>query len=87
LGISSAALGSYSLQIRMFRFIRKHHLFASFASHLLRNIRTKSDTNIQFDAQQMHVKASIRIRANIRYKFSHAGEYSLQNIRFEANIR
>jgi hypothetical protein len=34
----------------------------------------------------MHVKANIRLRANIRYKFSHAGEYLLQNIRFEANI-
>jgi hypothetical protein len=43
--------GSYSLHIRMFRYIRKHYLFASFASYSLQYIRTNSHTNIRFDAK------------------------------------
>jgi hypothetical protein len=43
--------GSYSLHIRMLRYIRKHHLFASFASYSLQNIRTNLHTNIRFDAK------------------------------------
>jgi hypothetical protein len=43
--------GSCSLHIRMFRNIRKHHLFASFASYSLQNICTDSHTNIRFDAK------------------------------------
>jgi hypothetical protein len=35
----------------MFLYIRKHHLFASFASYSLHNIRTDSPTNIRFDAK------------------------------------
>ncbi len=35
----------------MFRYIRKHHLFASFTSYSLQNIRTNSHTNIRFDAK------------------------------------
>ncbi len=65
---------SYSLHIR------KHHLFASFASYSLRNIRTNSYKNFRFDTKQMHVEVDIRFRANIRYTLSHAGEYSPQNI-------
>jgi hypothetical protein len=34
----------------------------------------------------MHVEANICFRANIRFPFSHAGEYSLRNTCFEANI-
>jgi hypothetical protein len=34
--------GSYSLHIRMFRYIRKQHLFAPFASYSLQNKRTDS---------------------------------------------
>jgi len=78
--------GYYLLHIRMFRYIRRHHLFASFASYSLRNIHTKSYTNIRFDAKQMHVGANICFGANIRFPFSHAGEYSLRNSCFEANI-
>jgi hypothetical protein len=40
--------GSYSLHKRMFQYIRKHHLFASFASYTLQNIRTDWHTNIRF---------------------------------------
>ncbi len=64
----------------MFRFLRQNHLFASFASYSHQNIRTNLFTDIQFDAKQMHVEAYIRLT------FSHAGEYSLQYIHFEANI-
>jgi hypothetical protein len=45
--------GSYSLHIRMFRYIRKQHFFASFASYSLQNIRTDSHTNIRFDAKNI----------------------------------
>jgi hypothetical protein len=76
----------FSLHIGMFQHICKHHLFASFTSYLLQNIRTNSRTNIRFYVKQIHVEANIRFRANIRFIFSHTGEYSLQNIRFEANI-
>jgi hypothetical protein len=38
--------GSYSLHIRMFQYIRRHHLFAYVASYSLQNIRTNSNTNI-----------------------------------------
>ena len=37
--------------------------------------------------QKIHVATSIRFRANIRLRYSHTGEYLLQNIRIEANIR
>jgi hypothetical protein len=42
----------------------------------LLHIRTNLHTNIWFDAKQIHVEANIRFRANIRFKFSHTGEYS-----------
>jgi hypothetical protein len=74
---------SYSLHILMFRYIRKHHLFASFS---LQNIPTNTHTNIQVDTKQIHVEANICFRENIRFTFSHIGEYSLQNICFEANM-
>jgi hypothetical protein len=61
---------SYSLHIRIFRYICKHHLFASFASYSLQNIRPNSHTNIQFDATQIHfgeyLNQNIRFEANIR---------------------
>jgi hypothetical protein len=69
----------------MFRYIRKHHLFASFASYSLQNIRTDLHTNIRFDAKNTFA-ANIRFRANIRLRFSHTGEHLLQNIRLEANF-
>jgi hypothetical protein len=75
-----------SLYICMFQYICKQHLFASFASHSLQNIRINSHTNIQFDAKQIHVEANICFRGNIRFTFSHSGKYSLQNICFEADI-
>jgi len=70
----------------MFWYIRKHHLFTSFASYLLQNIRTNLHINIRFDATQIHVEANIRFRANTRFLFLHTSKYLLQNIRFEANI-
>ncbi len=48
--------------------------------------RTDSHTNILFDAK-IHVAANFRFRAYIRLRFSHNGEYLLQNMRLEANIR
>ncbi len=48
---------------RMFRYIRKHHLFAPFASYSLQNIRTNSNTNIQFVAKQI----KFLILANIHF--------------------
>ncbi len=44
--------GSYLHHIHMFRYIWKHHLFASFPSYSLQNIRTDSYTNIRFDAKK-----------------------------------
>ncbi len=79
--------GPYSLYIRMFRYISKHRLFASFASYSLQNIRINSHTIIRFDSKQIHVEANIRFRANTRFTFSHTGKYSLQNIHLEENIR
>jgi hypothetical protein len=58
----------------MFRYVRKHHLFASFASYSLQISRTNSNTNIRFVAKQITI--------------SHTGEYLLRNnIRFEAKSR
>jgi len=56
--------GSFSLHIRSLRYIRKHYLFASFASYSLQNIRTNSNKNIQFVAKQIH----FLILANICFK-------------------
>ncbi len=42
------------LHNRKFRYICKHHLFASFASYLLQNIRTNLNTNIRFYSKQIH---------------------------------
>jgi hypothetical protein len=78
--------GSYLLHICMFWYIRKHHLFTSFASYLLQNIGTNLHINIRFDATQIHVEANIRFKANNRFLFLHTSKYLLQNIRFEANI-
>jgi hypothetical protein len=36
--------------------------------------------------QKMHVAVNIRFRANIRLRFSRAGEYLLQNIHLKTNI-
>ncbi len=36
--------------------------------------------------QKRHAAPNIRFRANIRLRFSHTGEYLLQNIRLTANI-
>ncbi len=44
--------GSYSVHIRMFLYIHKYQLFASFASYYLQNIRTDLLTNIWFDATE-----------------------------------
>ncbi len=88
--------GSYSLHIRMFRYIRKHHLFASFASYSLQNTCTNSHTNILFNAKQMYflILANVsfkifglkQIFANIK-RISHSSEYSLANICVHANYR
>ncbi len=69
----------------MFGNIRKHHLFASFASYSLQNIRTNLHTHIRFDAEQIHVETSI---ASEQIFASHGlilAKYLLQNIRFETN--
>jgi hypothetical protein len=55
-------------------------------SYSLPNIRTNLHANIQFDAKMIHVEANIRFGANIIFIFSHASEYLLQNICFEANF-
>ncbi len=57
----------------MFRYIRKHHLFASFASY-----------SLQKYSHKFEYKYSICCKANT---FSHTSEYLLQNSRFEATIR
>jgi hypothetical protein len=60
--------GSYSLHIRMFRYIRKHQLFASFASYSLQNIRTHPHTNIDAKSElRIRKQANIRILATIRH--------------------
>ncbi len=70
--------GSYSLHIHMFQYIRRHHLFASFSSYSLQNIRKNSHTNIRFDAK-LYMSQQIFFRANILFTYSPNGEYSLQN--------
>ncbi len=55
--------------------------------HSLQNVRSDSYTNIWFDAKNKYVAGNIRFRANICWRFSHTGEYLLQNICLEANIR
>jgi hypothetical protein len=100
---------SYSLHICMFRYIRKHILFASFASYSLENIRTNLHINIQSDAKntccseyslQSEYSHKIFTYWQIfasKYSFrseylqnfmqiSHSREYSLANIRIQANI-
>jgi hypothetical protein len=62
----------------MFWNIRKQHLFASFISYSLQNIRTNLHTHIRFDAEQIHVEANtaskqifashVLILANIYFK-------------------
>jgi hypothetical protein len=93
--VNLSEYGSYSLHIRMFRYIHKHHLFASFASCSL-HIRTNLNTNSRFVAKQINflilantcfkIFVLKRIFAKTN-KFSQTGKYLLQNIRFEANIR
>jgi hypothetical protein len=56
--------GSYSLHICIFRYIRKHHLFASFASYSHQNIRTNSHTNKRFHAKQIR----FLILGNVSFK-------------------
>ncbi len=51
----------------------------------LQNICTNLNTNIQFDAKQIHGEANICFRANIYCTFPHTGEYLLQSLCFEAN--
>jgi len=81
--------GSYSLHIRMFRYIRKHHFFASFASYSLQNIRTDSHTNIEFDAKKeysllffIYFSCKIRRFASMRNKRI---KHKTCFVRFEAN--
>jgi hypothetical protein len=71
----------------MFRYIRKHHLFASFTSYLFQNIENiHTDLHTIFDMiQKIHVAANILFKANVHLRFSHTGEYLLQNIYLEAN--
>jgi hypothetical protein len=45
-------IGTRVRSFHKFRYIRKNHLFASFASYLLQNIRTDSHTKIRFDAKK-----------------------------------
>jgi len=68
--------GSYSLHIRMFRYISKQHLFAL---HILFKIFAQINTQIF----EIHVAANVRFRANTLLRFSHTGEYLLQNIRLD----
>jgi hypothetical protein len=71
-----------------------HFIFACFGivaytiySHQsLQNIRTNFHTNIQFDAKQIHFEAFFASEQIFASTFSPTGEYSLQNICFEANI-
>jgi hypothetical protein len=65
--------GSYSLHIRMFRYIRKHHLFVSFASYLLQNIRFEA--NIRKSLSEFHNQANIRLKI-FTFKQIFAGKYS-----------
>ena len=69
----------------MFRYICRYHLFASFASYSLPNIRTNSHTNTRFDAKQIHFLILVNIRFKkyvlklifaILLRISHSSEYS-----------
>jgi hypothetical protein len=69
----------------MFRYICRCHLFASFASYSLPNIRTNSHTNTRFDAKQIHFLILVNIRFKkyvlkrifaILWRISHSSEYS-----------
>ncbi len=90
--------GYYSLHIRMFRYIDKSHLFASFASYSLQIIRTDSHTYIRFDAKNtccsrysLQGKYSLRIAPNLFEKSLTSFRRQLIlvffNIRLERNIR
>jgi hypothetical protein len=70
--------GSYSLHIRMFLYIRKHHLFASFTSYSLQNIRL--ETNV---CKTLRVECYIQANIGLQIfaykrifacKYSHSGE-------------
>ncbi len=78
--------GPYSLHIRLFRYICIHHLFASFASYLLLIIQTDLHTNIRIHAKNTCC-SEYSLQSEYRLRLSHTGDYLLQNIRLEANIR
>jgi hypothetical protein len=70
----------------MFWYIRKNHLFASFASYSLQNVSTDSHTNIQFDGKKIQVSANICCKANFQFR-DFLKLAKLQIIRLGANIR
>jgi hypothetical protein len=70
----------------MFHCIRKHRLFASFASHSLQNIRTNSHTNILFDANKYMSKRIFDSERMFASHFLITGEYMLESIKLEANV-
>ncbi len=84
--------GYYSLHIRMYRYIRKHQLFASFASYSLQNMR-KIRIQIFDLLQNKYIFSCWRIFSS-KYmfwseysqnfkRFSHSSEYSIVNIRLQ----
>jgi hypothetical protein len=64
---------SYSLHIRIFRYICKHHLFASLASYSLQNCRTDLHTNVQVDAKNTYCS-----EYSLQNKYSLQSKYSLK---------
>ncbi len=83
---SKRIYGSYSLHIRMFRYIHKHHLFASFVFIFASKYSHRFAYKYSIWCKK-HVAVYICFRANIRWRFSHTGENLLKNIRLAANIR
>jgi hypothetical protein len=79
--------GSYSLHIRMFRYICQHHLFASYS---LQNIRINLHANIYFLIQANNcfkIFVLKRIFAKLSANFTFKIEYSQANIHILVNIR
>ncbi len=77
--------GSYSLHIRMFRYIRKHRLFASFASYSLQNRRTDSH-KYSIWCKTNTCCSEYSLQSEYSLEHFHTGEYLLQNIRLYANF-
>jgi hypothetical protein len=69
--------GSYSLHIRMFRYFRQHHLFASYS---FQNIRKNSHANIHFLVLANICFKIFVLKGIFASKYSHTSEYLLANI-------